>query len=129
MSLDETKKAQICAMLAVGCSLATAARYVGCCVKTIYNACEADLHFLDQMDHAAAEAELAALNSVQAGAKTSWRAAAWLLQSIKPSCYHRRAGVKPPRPKPSWGGGFDIEAARQKLAQRTLESSAKVVTK
>ena len=43
--LDEAKKREILAILTVGCSRRTAARYVGCTASTIQNTAERDAHF------------------------------------------------------------------------------------
>ena len=88
--LDELKKAQICAMLAAGGTREAAARYVGCCAKTIRNAAAADRRFSKQLERAQAQAELHALENMQARAQSSWRAAAWMLQTLNPLRYDRR---------------------------------------
>ncbi len=121
--LDEIKKAQICSLLAVGCSRATAARFVGCCVKTIRNAAAADPQFQRQLEHAAAQAMVSAIDNVSASPRKSWRAAKWLLQSLE---RRRRAGVNPPQPKPRPTAEIDLLAEfARRIAARAHESAAK----
>ena len=135
--LDDQKKAVICAMLAVGCTRATAARYVGCCSKTIRNAAAAaDPQFHEQLEHAAAQAELNALENMQTRAKSSWRAAAWMLQTLNPRRYHRRPARVSTKPTPAAAAPPDVFARvvalldlKQLYSQRGLSPQPKLPQK
>ena len=78
--LDEAKKQQVCAVLRSGGSLETAARYVGCCVRTLQNAATDDPDFGDRLTRAHASLEIDQVHSLIAHSKKSWRAAAWFLE-------------------------------------------------
>jgi hypothetical protein len=90
--LDEIKRREILAILAVGGSRRTAARYVGCAVSTIQNTADRDRRFAKDLGHAEHQAEIAYLNNIQrAAAKEQyWRAAAWILERKNPDDFARR---------------------------------------
>ena len=90
--LDQTKKDVIAALLAVGCSRWTAARYVGCSRSTIANAARRDPEFDAQLRQAKAQAEVGLLKNIRAAAQKEqhWRAAAWALERRYPEKYARR---------------------------------------
>jgi len=92
ISLDITKRREVCAILAVGGSRVVAARYVGCSVTTIYRTALRDDEFREQLRHAVSQHELAHLNNIQSAAKLTqhWRAAAWLLERRYPQRYRAR---------------------------------------
>jgi len=82
--LDETKKREVCALVAAGCSLDFAGRYVGCSAKTIRREGERDLAFDGRLRNAQLSAQLEPLRALRGKATTHWRAAAWLLERVDP---------------------------------------------
>jgi hypothetical protein len=93
-SLTDSKKKTILALLTVGCSRTTAARYVNCDPKTIYNTAQRDREFADELARAETSAEYAYLARLfKAGDDPKyWRAAAWALERMHPD----RFGVRSP---------------------------------
>ena len=91
--LDEIKRAEILAILSVGCSRRTAARYVGCAVSTIQNTADRDPTFAEALDRAEYQAEIAYLQNIQSAARKEqyWRAAAWALERKNPAEYARKS--------------------------------------
>ena len=85
--LDEVKKGQICAILAVGCSRSTAAKFVGCAVDTIRNTAGRDSEFDAQLKQAESKHEVIHLKNIQAAGKKYWRASAWALERLYPARY------------------------------------------
>lgn len=106
--LDEAKQREICAILAVGCSRAVAARYVGCHVQTIRNTAGRDENFALALEQAESRDEIAHLANINKAAQEGryWRAAAWALERKYPDRYAQRD----PRV-------FSIEQVSQVLAQ------------
>lgn len=92
--LDEAKQREICAILAVGCSRATAARYVGCHPDTIRNTALRDEAFAEALGQAESKHEVRHLTFINKAAEEGryWRAAAWALERRFPSRYGRRRG-------------------------------------
>jgi hypothetical protein len=90
--LDQIKKREILAILSVGSSRRTAARYVGCSPTTIQNTADRDPEFAEQLHHADHIAEIEYLKSIKKAAKKEqyWRAAAWALERGFPEKYARR---------------------------------------
>jgi hypothetical protein len=90
--LDETRQREILAILPVGCSRRTAARYVGCAVSTIQNTADRDPSFAEKLRQAEYQHEFAYLRNIQQAAKKPqyWRAAAWVLERVVPEKYARR---------------------------------------
>jgi hypothetical protein len=90
--LDELKRQQVCAILAVGCSRKVAAKYVGCAADTIRNTALRDPAFHQQLCHAESQYEIVYLQRIQEAAKEGkhWRAAAWVLERRFPDRYGRR---------------------------------------
>ena len=66
--LDQVKRGQICAILAVGSTRTVAARYVGCAVSTIRATAIRDPEFLAQLQHAESRHEVGHLQAIQAAA-------------------------------------------------------------
>ena len=91
--LDEIKKREIIAILSVGCSRRTAARYVGCAPATITNTAERDDEFAARLRRAENQHEWTNLKHIQQAAKKPqyWRAAAWVLEHAFPEKYARRS--------------------------------------
>jgi hypothetical protein len=90
--LDDAKKGEICAILAVGCGRATAAHYVGCHPDTIRNTAQRDAQFALELERAESNHEikhLAFINKAAQEAK-NWRAAAWALERKYPGRYGAR---------------------------------------
>lgn len=90
--LDEAKKGEICAILAVGCSRATAARYVGCHPDTIRNTAQRDDKFALDLERAESKHEVKHLAFINKAAEEGkyWRAAAWALERKYPGRYGTR---------------------------------------
>lgn len=91
--LDEKKKSEICAILAMGCPRIRAAEYVGCAQTTLNNTARRDPEFGIAMRQAEAQQEVSLVAHIRRASKDphGWRAAAWLLQRMFPDRYARRA--------------------------------------
>jgi hypothetical protein len=91
--LDEIKKREILAILTVGCSRRTAARYVGCAADTIVNTAQRDPAFAEQLARAEHNAEIGYIKNIQKAAKKEqyWRAAAWALERRNPEDFALRS--------------------------------------
>jgi hypothetical protein len=87
--LDEIKQGEIVAIISMGCSRRTAARYVGCDPKTIQNTAERNGKFAEKLDHAQGQAVVFHVKNINSAAKKAqyWRAAAWALERINPEEY------------------------------------------
>jgi hypothetical protein len=104
--LDEIKRREVLAILAMGSSRQAAAKYVGCAACAIRDAAQSDPDFAEQLRHAEQQAELNYLSNIRDAAKKPqyWRAAAWVLERRKPGDFAlRKAGV------------MTVEQARQVL--------------
>lgn len=88
--LTEVKKAEIAAMISVGCSRSTACRYVGCVPETLRNELRRDGKFREKIVQAERRRQLVPLQQIQQAGTRSWRAAAWLLERINPDEFSRR---------------------------------------
>lgn len=90
--LDEFKKREILAILAVGCSRRVAAAYVGCSPSTIANTAGRDPQFAEALRHADHQTEIGYLQAIQKAAKKEqyWRAAAWALERKNPQDFAAR---------------------------------------
>lgn len=90
--LDEAKRREICAILAVGGSWATAAQYVGCALTTIRRTAGRDPQFAADLKKASSQCEVAHLHHIQTAAREhkQWRASAWALERLHPDRYGRR---------------------------------------
>jgi hypothetical protein len=90
--LDATKRAEICAILAVGGSRAIAAQYVGCHPDTIRNTAQRDPEFAASLERAESGHEVKHLTFINKAAEEGryWRAAAWALERKYPARYGRR---------------------------------------
>lgn len=90
--LDETKKREICAILAVGCNRTTAAHYVGCHPDTIRKTALRDPQFALDLERAESNHEVKHLAFISKAAEEGryWRAAAWALERKYPGRYGPR---------------------------------------
>lgn len=90
--LDDVKKREICAILAMGGSRAIAAAYVGCHPNTIRKHILRDEAFAQAVEQAESKHEVAQLSYINSAGKEGrhWRAAAWLLEHRYPGRYGRR---------------------------------------
>ena len=88
--LTDVRKAEIAAMISVGCSRTTACRYVGCVPATLRNELRRDPDFRDKVVKAERRRQLVPLQQIQQAGTRSWRAAAWLLERINPKEFVRR---------------------------------------
>jgi hypothetical protein len=90
--LNATKRAQILAIISVGCSQNVAAGFVGCSPSTIQNTSDRDPPFAEELGKAKSNSELSLVNYIRNAAKKEqyWRAAAWALERGFPDKYARR---------------------------------------
>jgi hypothetical protein len=88
-TLDDGKRREICALIAGGCSLNDAARYVDCSTSTIRREAERNPDFLAQLRHSENHARLSPLRAMQQAMGTHWRAAAWFLERAFPHRFGR----------------------------------------
>ncbi|HWB01219.1 MAG TPA: hypothetical protein VG713_22170 [Pirellulales bacterium] len=90
--LGETRRREVCAILAVGGSREIAAQYVGCAETAIQAEAVADAQFREQLERAESQLELSYLRNIQSAAKKEqyWRAAAWALERKYPQRYGKR---------------------------------------
>ncbi len=92
-TLDDVKRGQICALIAAGCGLAAAARFVGCSTNTVRREGLRNEQFRDELRNAEVRAQLNPLQALQKAAKSHWRAAAWLLERQNPEKFDRRVAA------------------------------------
>jgi hypothetical protein len=78
--LDEVKQREVCALISAGCSVAHAARYVGCSARTIRRHAERDESFAQRLRRSETGIRLTALETIRKASATHWRAAAWLIR-------------------------------------------------
>ena len=85
-TLSETKQRELLALLAVGCSRRTAARYVNCTQKAINDLARSNPEFAEKLRRAEANLEIESLKNVFNAAKQekNWRASAWGLERKSP---------------------------------------------
>ena len=95
--LDEARRGKIAAVITVGGSRLTAARYVGCSVSTIRKTAERDPEFAAQLAEAEAKHEILHLSNINGAGKEPrhWRAAVWSLELAYPYRYVRRRRGEP----------------------------------
>ena len=91
-ALDELKKREILAILAMGCSRRAAAKYVGCSPTTIANTAGRDPEFAAELESAESKAEIGYMKNIRKAANKEqyWRAAAWALERKYPEDYAPR---------------------------------------
>ncbi len=88
--LDDVKRGQISALVAAGCGLSDAARFVGCSVSTVRREAIRNEDFRRQLRGAEVQMQLDPLRAMRNAAATHWRAAAWLLERTNPERFARR---------------------------------------
>jgi hypothetical protein len=89
-TLDEAKRREICALVWQGCTIADAARYVGCSATTIHRERQVNEEFRNQLQSATLAAQLHPLNAMHRAISTHWRAAAWMLERLMPERFVRQ---------------------------------------
>ena len=91
-TLDDKQKLEIIAIIAVGCTRYTAARYVGCRPEDIAREIGRNRDFAQQVANAEEAAEVYYMRQIKAAAKKEqyWRAAAWVLERRNPNRYAAR---------------------------------------
>ena len=84
--ISEIKQREILALLSVGCSRRTAARYVNCTQKAIDELAQANPEFAEKLRRAEANMEIESIKNMFNAAKQekNWRASAWLLERKSP---------------------------------------------
>ncbi len=92
LKLNETKRREICAILAVGGTRRMAATYVGCATATIRSTARRLPEFAEQLRKAELGPEITFLTAIKtaAGDAKQWRAAAWALERLFPERYAKR---------------------------------------
>jgi hypothetical protein len=88
--IDDVKRGEICALVAGGCSLREAARYVGCGINTIRRELERNAEFSSKVRRSQGDAQLSPLRAIQLASAKHWRAAAWFLERAYPERFARR---------------------------------------
>lgn len=94
--LDEAKQREICAILAIGGTQRVAALYVGCSVSTIQRLALRDADFALRLERAEMEMEVLQLSHIRQASKSSWNAAAWILERLRPERYGKRSPLTIP---------------------------------
>jgi hypothetical protein len=88
-ALDDAKRREICALVAGGCGIREAARYVRCGINTIRREAERNPQFGQQLRSSEVYAQLSPLRAMQQAVGTHWRAAAWMLERAFPERFAR----------------------------------------
>lgn len=114
-ALDDAKRREICALVAGGCGLREAAKYVGCAINTIRREADRIPAFHDQLRRSEMYAQLSPLKAMQHAVGTHWRAAAWMLERAFPDRFAR--------PEP---GAFGARHARQLLSESLQVISSEI---
>ena len=84
--ISEIKQREILALLSVGCSRRTAARYVNCTQKSIDELARTNPDFAEKLRRAEANLEIESIKNMFNAAKQekNWRASAWVLERKSP---------------------------------------------
>ena len=84
--ISEIKQREILALLSVGCSRRTAARYVNCTQKAIDELARTNPDFAEKLRRAEANLEIESIKNMFNAAKQekNWRASAWVLERKSP---------------------------------------------
>jgi hypothetical protein len=85
--LDDSKRAQLVAVVAAGFTVRDAARLVGCTRKTVGNEARRNRQFALELRRAKSQAQIHPLRMMQQAATTNWRAAAWWLERLAPETF------------------------------------------
>ena len=90
--LTEKQKLEIIAIITVGCTRYTAAKYVGCRPIDIRHEIGRNRDFAHQLAQAEEAAEVYYMQQIKSAAKKEqyWRAAAWVLERRNPNRYAAR---------------------------------------
>lgn len=90
--LNETNKAAVLGMIAVGCSRRVTAAFVGCSPATVRRAAQRDPEFGERLRNVSCMAEIGYLKNIKTAAEKPqyWRAAAWALERLNPEDFGRR---------------------------------------
>lgn len=93
LTLTKKQKDEIVAILSVGCTRGTAARYVGCKQTDIKAAAKEDDSFAASLAHAQEQAEITSMKNIHSAAQQEryWKAAAWILERKNPENYRLRS--------------------------------------
>ena len=89
-TLDEADLRQICTLVARGCSIKEAARYIGCALSDVRRERDSNKWFRRKLGRAKMKANLAPLRAMQRAMLKDWRAAAWFLERTQPEKFGRR---------------------------------------
>jgi hypothetical protein len=91
--LNDSKKNSVLALLTVGCSRTTAAHYVNCDPKTIYNTARRDPEFAEKLARAENTSEFTHLTRIFKAGKEfkNWRSSAWALERMFPDRFGARS--------------------------------------
>jgi hypothetical protein len=94
--LDEKRQADVCAVVAMGCTLQTAADFVGVGRRTVYRTALKNSAFGDALRKARSRGEITLVRTVQESALKAgeWKAATWLLaHCFRDKYYKRQRGI------------------------------------
>jgi hypothetical protein len=105
-TLNDAKRREICALVAGGCGLQEAAKYVRCGVNTVRREADRNPEFHENLRRAEMYAQLSPLRAMQHACSTHWRAAAWMLERAFPDRFARPEA-----------GAFGARQARQLLGE------------
>ncbi|HEY1602080.1 MAG TPA: hypothetical protein VGG64_20925 [Pirellulales bacterium] len=95
-TIDAIKQGEICAIISVGGSRRTAAKYVGCAAESIGRKACRDPEFAERLARAEADFEVIHLSNIQQAGKKSWNASAWLLERVYPERFAKRGAATIP---------------------------------
>ena len=112
-ALDEIKRREVCALVAAGCGLPDAARYVGCAPSTIRREALRNEDFHEALRRAEMAGQLESLRTIRKAAASNWRAAAWLLERTHPERFAKQ-DVKTLKPD-------EVDAVIDRLAETIAE--------
>ena len=88
-AIDETKRREFCALIAAGCGIRWAARYIGCSPRTVRREAIRNDDFHHQLRRAERAAQLAPLNAIKHASRRHWRTAAWFLERTCPERFSK----------------------------------------
>ncbi|MDO4549662.1 MAG: hypothetical protein Q4C96_00245 [Planctomycetia bacterium] len=90
--LDWKKQKVILAILSIGCSRRTAARYVGCSPISIQVTANKDPKFKEALAQAENNAEIESMRCIHNAAQQEryWKAATWMLERLNPEDFGKK---------------------------------------